>query len=160
MIAELGLAALWLAAALAVLQLVAGALAVRQDVASGEAGAEASIADLTRPATIVQTARGVHGQCRRSALVSTLRGDESCEVVGGVRSTRAARASARVRAPPPLPINACARSEEPMRRVREGGRPRSVRASAFRWGQNCGGVPAAERVSWDCIRTAFPVLLD
>ena len=54
MIAELGLAALWLAAALAVLQLVAGALAVRQDVASGEAGAEASIADLTRPATIVQ----------------------------------------------------------------------------------------------------------
>jgi cytochrome c-type biogenesis protein CcmF len=53
-IAELGLAALWLAAALAVLQLVAGALAVRQDVANGEAGAEASIADLTRPATIVQ----------------------------------------------------------------------------------------------------------
>ncbi|MEC7398898.1 MAG: cytochrome c biogenesis protein CcsA, partial [Pseudomonadota bacterium] len=50
MIAELGLAALWLAAALAVLQLVAGALAVRQDAASGETG----IADLTRPATIVQ----------------------------------------------------------------------------------------------------------
>ena len=50
MIAELGLAALWLAAALALLQLITGALAVRQDLPAGEAG----IADLTRPATIVQ----------------------------------------------------------------------------------------------------------
>ena len=47
MIAEIGLAALWLAAALAVLQLVAGALAIR-------AGAEADIAALTRPAAILQ----------------------------------------------------------------------------------------------------------
>ena len=37
MIAELGLAALWLAAALAALQLVTGALAVRQDAGKGEA---------------------------------------------------------------------------------------------------------------------------
>ena len=36
MIAELGLAALWLAAALAALQLVTGALAVRQDAGKGE----------------------------------------------------------------------------------------------------------------------------
>ncbi|MBO9510955.1 heme lyase CcmF/NrfE family subunit [Erythrobacter sp. A6_0] len=50
MIAELGLAALWLAAALAALQLVTGALAVRQDARKGEA----AIADLTRPATVVQ----------------------------------------------------------------------------------------------------------
>ena len=50
MIAELGLAALWLAAALAALQLVTGALAVRQDASKGEA----AIADLTRPATVVQ----------------------------------------------------------------------------------------------------------
>ncbi len=50
MIAELGLAALWLAAALAALQLVTGALAVRQDAGTGEA----AIADLTRPATVVQ----------------------------------------------------------------------------------------------------------
>ena len=46
MIAELGLAALWLAAALAVLQLVAGALAQR------EGGAE--LAAMVRPAAIVQ----------------------------------------------------------------------------------------------------------
>ena len=46
MIAELGLAALWLAAALAALQLVAGALALR------EGGAE--LASLVRPAAIVQ----------------------------------------------------------------------------------------------------------
>ncbi len=46
MIAELGLAALWLAAALAALQLVAGALALR------EGGAE--LAALVRPAAIVQ----------------------------------------------------------------------------------------------------------
>jgi len=46
MIAELGLAALWLAAALAVLQLVAGALSQRQ-------GAE-ELAALVRPAAIVQ----------------------------------------------------------------------------------------------------------
>ncbi len=46
MIAELGLAALWLAAALAALQLVAGALALR------EGGAE--LAAMVRPAAIVQ----------------------------------------------------------------------------------------------------------
>ncbi|MFN2101008.1 heme lyase CcmF/NrfE family subunit [Altererythrobacter sp. MF3-039] len=46
MIAELGLAALWLAAALAVLQLVAGGLGLRED--GGE------IARLARPAAIVQ----------------------------------------------------------------------------------------------------------
>ncbi|TMM49056.1 heme lyase CcmF/NrfE family subunit [Qipengyuania marisflavi] len=49
MIAEIGLAALWLAAALAALQLVAGALAVR-----GGAGSE--IAALIRPAAVVQGA--------------------------------------------------------------------------------------------------------
>ncbi|UVI38564.1 heme lyase CcmF/NrfE family subunit [Qipengyuania spongiae] len=48
MIAELGLAALWLAAALAALQLLTGALAVR----AGEDGAE--IAALTRPAAVLQ----------------------------------------------------------------------------------------------------------
>ena len=48
MIAELGLAALWLAAALAVLQLLAGALAVR----GGAAGAE--LAPVVRPAAIAQ----------------------------------------------------------------------------------------------------------
>ncbi|MDA7787810.1 heme lyase CcmF/NrfE family subunit [Sphingomonadaceae bacterium] len=46
MIAELGLAALWLAAALAVLQLIAGALAQRES--SGE------LASLVRPAAIIQ----------------------------------------------------------------------------------------------------------
>jgi hypothetical protein len=46
-IPEIGLAALWLAAALAALQLVAGALTVR-----GGDGAE--IAMLTRPAAILQ----------------------------------------------------------------------------------------------------------
>ena len=46
MIAELGLAALWLAAALAVLQLIAGALALR--------GGSAELASLVRPAAIVQ----------------------------------------------------------------------------------------------------------
>ncbi|MXP46904.1 heme lyase NrfEFG subunit NrfE [Altererythrobacter luteolus] len=46
MIAELGLAALWLAAALSVLQLIAGALALRDG--SGE------LASLVRPAAIVQ----------------------------------------------------------------------------------------------------------
>ena len=48
MIAELGLAALWLAAALAALQLVAGFLAARQNDAAGE------LAVLVRPAAIVQ----------------------------------------------------------------------------------------------------------
>ena len=48
MIAELGLAALWLAAALAALQLLTGALAVR----AGADGAE--IAALTRPAAVLQ----------------------------------------------------------------------------------------------------------
>jgi len=48
MIAELGLAALWLAAALAALQLVAGFLAVRR--------AEGDMAALVRPAAIVQGA--------------------------------------------------------------------------------------------------------
>ncbi|MBY6218147.1 heme lyase CcmF/NrfE family subunit [Qipengyuania aquimaris] len=47
MIAEIGLAALWLAAALAVLQLVGGLVAQR-------AGADAEIARLTRPAAILQ----------------------------------------------------------------------------------------------------------
>lgn len=47
MIAELGLAALWLAAALAVLQLVAGALATR-------AGTDHDVAQITRPAAILQ----------------------------------------------------------------------------------------------------------
>jgi cytochrome c-type biogenesis protein CcmF len=47
-IAELGLAALWLAAALAALQLVAGFLAARQDDERGE------LALLVRPAAIVQ----------------------------------------------------------------------------------------------------------
>lgn len=46
MIAELGLAALWLAAALAALQLVAGALGQR------EGGAE--LAAIVRPAAILQ----------------------------------------------------------------------------------------------------------
>ncbi|GGD89554.1 c-type cytochrome biogenesis protein CcmF [Tsuneonella deserti] len=50
MIAELGLAALWLAAALAALQLVSGFLAARH---GGEA-AEAELAVLVRPAAIVQ----------------------------------------------------------------------------------------------------------
>ena len=48
MIAELGLAALWLAAALAALQLIAGFLAARQNDKSGE------LALLVRPAAIVQ----------------------------------------------------------------------------------------------------------
>ncbi|AKH41873.1 cytochrome c-type biogenesis protein CcmF [Altererythrobacter atlanticus] len=48
MIAELGLVALWLAAALAALQLLAGLIALRSD---GEAG---GVADLVRPAAIVQ----------------------------------------------------------------------------------------------------------
>jgi cytochrome c-type biogenesis protein CcmF len=47
-IAELGLAALWLAAALAALQLIAGFLAARQNDAAGE------LALLVRPAAIVQ----------------------------------------------------------------------------------------------------------
>ncbi|EDL47949.1 heme lyase CcmF/NrfE family subunit [Erythrobacter sp. SD-21] len=47
MIAELGLAALWLAAALAVLQLVGGALALR-------GGTESELAALTRPAAVLQ----------------------------------------------------------------------------------------------------------
>jgi cytochrome c-type biogenesis protein CcmF len=46
MIAELGLAALWLAAALAGLQLLAGALGLRQD--------GAALAALVRPAAVVQ----------------------------------------------------------------------------------------------------------
>jgi len=45
-IAELGLAALWLAAALAVLQLLAGALAV--------AGRGAGLAQIVRPVAVVQ----------------------------------------------------------------------------------------------------------
>ncbi|WP_375290826.1 heme lyase CcmF/NrfE family subunit [Qipengyuania sp.] len=49
MIAELGLCALWLAAALAALQLGAGALAVK-------AGDDAEIAALTRPAAVMQGA--------------------------------------------------------------------------------------------------------
>jgi cytochrome c-type biogenesis protein CcmF len=49
-IAELGLAALWLSAALAALQLVAGALAVRQP--DTEAGGE--LASLVRPAAVLQ----------------------------------------------------------------------------------------------------------
>ena len=47
MIAELGLAALWLAAALAALQMAVGFMAVRNDGASELAG-------LIRPAAIVQ----------------------------------------------------------------------------------------------------------
>ncbi len=47
MIAEIGLAALWLAAALAVLQLVGGFLALRS-------GTDSDIAGLTRPAAILQ----------------------------------------------------------------------------------------------------------
>ncbi|MGX7953019.1 heme lyase CcmF/NrfE family subunit [Tsuneonella sp. HG249] len=47
MIAELGLAALWLAAALAALQLVTGFLAVRQ-------GGEGELASLVRPSAVVQ----------------------------------------------------------------------------------------------------------
>ena len=47
MIAEIGLAALWLAAALAVLQLVGGALALRS-------GTDSELAMLTRPAAIIQ----------------------------------------------------------------------------------------------------------
>ncbi|WP_126175738.1 heme lyase CcmF/NrfE family subunit [Tsuneonella rigui] len=50
MIAELGLAALWLAAALAALQLVAGFLAVRQNAPVGEG----ELALLVRPAAVVQ----------------------------------------------------------------------------------------------------------
>src|SRR6056297_3117393 len=46
MIAELGLAALWLSAALAVLQMVAGAMGYRQD--------NASLAIYARPAAVVQ----------------------------------------------------------------------------------------------------------
>ena len=49
MIAELGHAALWMAAALAVLQLVAGALGVRDGEAEG-------ITILSRPAAILQGA--------------------------------------------------------------------------------------------------------
>ncbi|WP_421990855.1 heme lyase CcmF/NrfE family subunit [Qipengyuania sp.] len=47
MIAELGLAALWLAAALAALQMIAGFMAVRQ-------GASSELASLIRPAAVVQ----------------------------------------------------------------------------------------------------------
>ena len=47
MIAEIGLAALWLATALAVLQLVGGALALR-------GGTDSAVAALTRPAAILQ----------------------------------------------------------------------------------------------------------
>ena len=47
MIAEIGLAALWLAAALAVLQLVGGALALR-------GGTDSELAALTRPAAVLQ----------------------------------------------------------------------------------------------------------
>ena len=49
MIAEIGLAALWLAAALAVLQMVSGAMALRAP--EGEA---APLAIYTRPAAVVQ----------------------------------------------------------------------------------------------------------
>jgi cytochrome c-type biogenesis protein CcmF len=52
MIAELGLAALWLAAALAALQLVAGFLAVRQNAPAGEG----ELALLVRPAAAMQGA--------------------------------------------------------------------------------------------------------
>ena len=50
MIAELGLAALWLAAALAALQLVTGFLAARQ----GSEGGDGDIAVLVRPAAVLQ----------------------------------------------------------------------------------------------------------
>ena len=60
MIAELGLAALWLAAALAALQMLAGALAVR----AGDDDAE--IAQATRPAAVVQ---GVLAGCSFLALL-------------------------------------------------------------------------------------------
>ena len=50
MIAELGLAALWLAAALAALQLVAGFLAARQ----GDGAGGGEVAVLVRPAAVVQ----------------------------------------------------------------------------------------------------------
>ena len=49
MIAEIGLAALWLAAALAALQLATGLLAVR-----ASAGDDGDIRALTRPAAVVQ----------------------------------------------------------------------------------------------------------
>ncbi|WP_432200710.1 heme lyase CcmF/NrfE family subunit [Erythrobacter sp. W53] len=51
MIAELGLAALWLAAALAGLQLVASAMALRSDAVSGELG---EVAKTVRPAAVAQ----------------------------------------------------------------------------------------------------------
>ena len=54
MIAEIGLAALWLAAALAVLQMVSGALALR-----APEGAVAPLAIYTRPAAIVQACLAV-----------------------------------------------------------------------------------------------------
>eukprot|EP00966_Prymnesium_polylepis_P157257 3634563-Prymnesium_polylepis.1 len=43
----------------------------------------------------------------RSALVSILLGEESCDVTGGASSTSVPRASARVRAGPPLLMTPC-----------------------------------------------------
>ncbi|MEL6877674.1 MAG: heme lyase CcmF/NrfE family subunit [Pseudomonadota bacterium] len=54
MIAEIGLAALWLAAALAALQLLAGGLALRQDQELGQQNETGEFAQLVRPAAIVQ----------------------------------------------------------------------------------------------------------
>ncbi|MEO1967571.1 MAG: heme lyase CcmF/NrfE family subunit [Sphingomonadaceae bacterium] len=54
MIAELGLAALWMAAALAILQVVTGLLAVYSTRGAGEDAALPEIARLTRPSAVMQ----------------------------------------------------------------------------------------------------------
>ena len=52
MIAELGLAVLWLAAALSVLQLISGSLALRSDILLLPNGRGAALAGIVRPLAV------------------------------------------------------------------------------------------------------------
>ena len=54
MIAELGLAVLWLAAALSVLQLIAGSLALRSDITLAPGGRGSALAGIVRPLAVAQ----------------------------------------------------------------------------------------------------------
>jgi cytochrome c-type biogenesis protein CcmF len=54
MIAELGLAVLWLAAGLSVLQLISGSLALRSDLTLKPGGSGASLAGMVRPLAVAQ----------------------------------------------------------------------------------------------------------
>ncbi|WP_295630697.1 cytochrome c biogenesis protein CcsA, partial [Novosphingobium sp.] len=54
MIAELGLAVLWLAAALSVLQLIAGSLALRSDITLSPGGRGTALAGIVRPLAVAQ----------------------------------------------------------------------------------------------------------